>query len=137
MQILNKQINVVMQKSPNEKKQYEKDIHERIYQFVIRVINLTKVLPKNPQNDVVIYQLVKSATSMGANDQEADGAESKKDFIAKYSIVKKETKETNYWLRVVYDTNPNMAVRMVGLREEGLEIVRVVSTIILNSKRKI
>ena len=91
MQILNKQINVVMQKSPNEKKQYEKDIHERIYQFVIRVINLTKVLPKNPQNDVVIYQLVKSATSMGANDQEADGAESKKDFIAKYSIVKKET----------------------------------------------
>ncbi len=137
MQIPNKQINVAMQKSLNEKKQYKKDIHERIYQFVIRVINLTKVLPKNPQNDVVIYQLVKSATSMGANDQEADGAESKKDFIAKYSIVKKETKETNYWLRVVYDTNPNIAQRMEGLREEGLEIVKVVSAIILSSKRKI
>lgn len=40
-------------------------------------------------------QIVKSATSMGANDQEADGLQSKKDFIAKYSIVKKETKETN------------------------------------------
>src|SRR3989344_4332209 len=88
------------------KKTYENDIHDRIYKFVIRVINLTKILPKTPQNDVIIYQLVKSVTSMGANDQEADGAESKKDFIAKYTIVKKENKETNYWLNIIEDTNP-------------------------------
>jgi len=62
------------------KKKYDSDIHERIYKFVIRVINLTKQLPKTPQNEVIIYQIVKSATSMGANDQEADGAESKKDL---------------------------------------------------------
>lgn len=126
-----------MNKISRGKKIYENDIHERIYNFVIRVIGLTKVLPKNPQNDVIIYQVTKSSTSMGANDQEADGAESKKDFIAKYSIVKKESKETNYWLRIIFDTNPNIAPRMIGLQEEGIEILKVVSAIILNTKKKI
>ncbi len=114
-----------------------KDIHERIYRFVIRVINLTKVLPKTPQNDRILPQLVDSVTSMGANDQEADAAESKKDFIAKYSIVKKENKETNYWLRVVYDTNMHLQKRMDLLKQEGYEILKIVSAIILSTKRKI
>src|SRR3989344_3854859 len=116
----------------------KRDIHERIYNFVIRIVNLTKALPKSSQNDLVIHQLIKSATSMGANDQEADGAQSKKDFIAKYSIVKKENKETNYWLRIIADTNPaEIADKIGALQQEGLELVRIVSAIILSSKRKI
>lgn len=113
-----------------------KDIHERIYQFIVRVLNLTKSLPKTPQNLILIEQVTKSATSMGANDQEADGTDSRKDFISKYSIVRKEGKETNYWLRLIADTNPTFKARMGGLRQEGKEIVKIVSTIILNSKRK-
>jgi len=74
---------------------------------------------------------------MGANDQEADGAESKKDFIAKYTIVKKENKETNYWLRVIQDTNPNIEKRISDLQKEGLELVRIISSIIISVKRKI
>lgn len=119
-------------------KSYEKDIHERIYKFVIRVISLTKILPNTPQNQVIIYQLMKSVTSMGANDQEADGAESKKDFIAKYTLVKKENKETNYWLKIIEDTNPEAIVKRMGnIHKEGLEILKIVSTIIINTKRKI
>ena len=114
-----------------------RDIHERIYNFVIRVINLTKALPKTPQNEVIIYQITKSVTSMGANDQEADGAESKKDFISKYSIVKKENKETNYWLRVISDTNPSFKIHIKDLQNEGIEVLKIISSIILNSKRKI
>ncbi|MBI1982472.1 MAG: four helix bundle protein [Candidatus Levybacteria bacterium] len=72
------------------------DIHERIYRFVIRVINLVKQLPKTPENIILINQITRSATSMGANDQEADGTDSKKDFVSKYTIVRKESKETNY-----------------------------------------
>ncbi len=112
------------------------DIHERIYQFVLRVLNLTKSLPKTTQNLVLIAQITRSVTSMGANDQEADGTDSRKDFIAKYSIVRKEGKETNYWLRLIEDTNPTFKNRMENLRQEGKEIVKIVSTIILNSKRK-
>ncbi len=130
-------INKQMNNQSSNKQIKERDIHERIYKFVIRVINLTKALPKSPQNDVIIYQIVKSATSMGANDQEADGAESKKDFIAKYTIVKRENKETNYWLRIIKDTNPNISSRLSDLEQEGLELVRIVSSIIISTKRKI
>ena len=73
---------------------------------------------------------------MGADDQEADGADSKKDFVAKYSIVRKEGKETNYWLRLISDTNPEMKVRMRDLQQEGKEIVKIVSTIMLNTKKR-
>lgn len=112
------------------------DIHERIYKFVVRVLELTKSIPKNPQNLILIDQVTRSTTSMGANDQEADGADSRKDFISKYSIVRKESKETNYWLRLIGDTNVFLESRMGGLKQEGKEIVKIVSSIILNSKSR-
>jgi four helix bundle protein len=112
------------------------DIHERIYQFVIRVINLVKKLPKNQENLILINQITRSSTSMGANDQEADGTDSKKDFISKYTIVRKEGKETYYWLRIIADTNPTFKPRMEGLMQENKEIIKIVSTIILNTKKK-
>ena len=119
-----------------QNKEKIQDIHERIYQFVIRVINLVKKLPRTPENIILINQITKSATSMGANDQEADGTDSRKDFIAKYAIVRKEGKETNYWLRIIADTNISFKPRMQDLMQEGKEIVKIVSTIIINTKRK-
>ena len=88
------------------------DIHDRIYKFVLRVINLTKTLPSTPQNKVLIDQVLRSATSMGANDQEADGSLTTKDFIHSYVIVRKESKETCYWLSVIADTNASLKNRM-------------------------
>ena len=130
--MINKQIN---NKISNESIK-GRDIHERIYKFVIRVINLTKQLPKTPQNDVIIYQLVKSATSMGANDQEADGASSSKDFVAKYMIVRKETKETKYWLNLIKDTE-NIPEDLINPHiQECHEIQMIVSKIIDNIKNK-
>ncbi|MBI5464995.1 four helix bundle protein, partial [Candidatus Gottesmanbacteria bacterium] len=61
-----------------------KDIHKRIYDFVIRVLNLIKQLPKTSENLVFSEQLMRAVTSMGANDQEADASDSKRDFLAKY-----------------------------------------------------
>lgn len=115
----------------------ERDIHERIYNFVIRVLNLTRFLPKNVQNERIILQLIDSATSMGANDQEAEAASSKKDFILKYGIVKKETKETTYWLKVIYEINPVIQQRIKNLLGEANELLKIVSSIILSAKRKI
>ena len=112
------------------------DIHERMYQFVIRVITLVKQLPNTPENLVLKNQITRSVTSMGANDQEADGTNSKKDFIHCYTIVRKEGKETNYWLRVIADTNNEFKPRMIGLMQEGKEIVKIVSTIIMKTKTK-
>lgn len=110
------------------------DIHERIYNFVLRVLKLLSSLKKTRLNLIIIDQCGRAVTSVGANDQEADACESKKDFIAKYTIAKKELKETNYWLRLIADTNPGLSSRMRNLHQEGKEILLIVSSIIRNAK---
>jgi len=81
---------------PNDKKEY--DLEERTAGFGEAIIEFVKTLSRDPINDPLIRQVVRSGTSIGANYMEADGAESKKDFQHKISICKKESKETKHWL---------------------------------------
>jgi four helix bundle protein len=111
------------------------DIHERIYSFVVEVIKLTNSLSKTESNLVILRQILRSATSMGANDQEADGTLTKKDFIHTYTIVRKEGKETNFWLSLISDTNISQKDKATDLLSEGKEIVAILSSII-NKTRK-
>ncbi len=114
------------------KKDY--DIHERIFEFVIGAITFLNKLPKTPTNLIFINQSTRSVTSMGANDQEADGAFTTKDFVHCFTIVRKEGKETVFWLRVIERTNDKQfAKEAQGLIKEGTEIVAIVSTIIKNT----
>lgn len=112
------------------------DIHERIYQFVVRGLKIIRFVPKTPENLIIINQFTRSLTSMGANDQEADGTMTKKDFIAKYTIVRKEAKETYYWLRLLSDINSSLKTRMQSILQENEEIIRIVSTIITKTRSK-
>jgi four helix bundle protein len=112
----------------NEEPEY--DIHKRIYNFIVRVIKLVTVLPKTDSNHVIIPQLLRSVTSIGANDQEADGTLTKKDFIHSYIIVRKESKETKFWLMLIADTNPDIKVKMEPLIHECQELVSIISSII-------
>lgn len=109
------------------------DIHDRIFEFIITVIELTKLLPKTPQNLMIIGQIMRSVTSMGANDQEADGASSRKDFLHCYTIVRKEGKETLFWLKLIERTNNNINLKIDPIIQEGNEIVAIISTIIKNA----
>lgn len=109
------------------------DIHDRIYKFVLSVIEITKKLPKSDQNRVLVNQIIRSATSMGANDQEADGSLTKKDFIHNYVIVRKEAKETYYWLSIISDTNENFD-NLKDIRQECKELVKIISSIIIKTK---
>ena len=119
----------------NKYKDTPQDIHSRIYQFVITCFtNVVKKVPRSTESLPIISQLSSSLTSMGANDQEADGASTKKDFIAKYYIVKKETKETKYWLSIIKDTNLVMKNVVESYIEECHEILMIVSKIINNTK---
>jgi len=112
------------------------DIHERIFRFIVKVINFTKKLPRNPQNLVILGQILNSVTSMGANDQEADGSLTKKDFVHCFVIVRKEGKETNFWLKLIGATNPQFETEASVLIKEGEEIVAIVSQIITNTRNK-
>jgi len=119
----------------NKYKDTPQDIHSRIYKFVINCFkNVVKKIPRTTESLPIISQLSSSLTSMGANDQEADGASTKKDFIAKYYIVKKETKETKYWLSVIKDTNLLIKDIVEPYIEECHEILMIVSKIINNTK---
>ncbi len=113
----------------------DKDIHKRIYRFVVNCFKeVVRKIPKTSENLPIISQLSASLTSVGANDQEADTAGSRKDFIAKYTIVKKETEETNYWLCFIRDTvilSDDVVERYIT---EGSEILLIVSKIIENAK---
>lgn len=111
------------------------DIHERIYGFIVEVIKLVNLLPKTESNLVITRQILRSATSIGANDQEADGTLTKKDFLHTYTIVRKEAKETNFWLSLISDTNTQLKVKASILLLEGKEIVLILSSII-NKTRK-
>lgn len=111
------------------------DIHHRIFSFVINVINLLNKLPKTQTNLIFINQITRSATSMGANDQEADGSLTRKDFIHGFTLVRKEGKETVYWLKIIGKTNPRFEEEVEVLVNEGSEIIAIVSAIIRNTSR--
>ena len=78
-----------------------RDLNNRTFEFAVSVIQFLRKLPYSTGNDVIKHQLAKSATSIGANYEEAQGAYSKEDFKYKMSICLREARETNYWLRIL------------------------------------
>jgi len=110
------------------------DIRERTFQSAVRVLRAIRRLPNDSATRVVAYQLAKSATLVGANVEEADGAESRRDFVHKMSIARKEARESRYWLRVaqaaLLDTKEFFA-----LEQESDELVRILSAIIANAAK--
>lgn len=73
----------------------------RLFDFAVRVIKFCRQLPKSKEYDIIKNQLIKSATSSGANYEEAQGASSKADFVNKIKIALKEMRESNYWIRII------------------------------------
>lgn len=120
----------------NKYRNTNKDIHTRIYRFIVNCFkDIVRKIPKTAENLPIINQVSSSLTSMGANDQEADAAGSKKDFIAKYTIVRKETKEIKYWLCFLKDTGIFASGLITSYIDECHEILMIVSKIIENTKR--
>mgnify|MGYP000513035568 CR=1 FL=1 len=111
------------------------EIRERTFLFAARTIRLTRGFPKSVDAIEVGRQLVRAATAIGANVEEAHGAESKRDLVHKMSIACKEARETRYWLRLVKatiggDGEPD------SLLQESDEIMRIPSTIVAKSRQK-
>jgi four helix bundle protein len=84
-------------------------------------------------NRPIVNQLIRSATSIGANYMEADCAESKKDFIHKIGICKKEAKETSHWLHMLAVAEPNETGKSRKFWKEAHELTLIFSAIV---KRK-
>ena len=74
-------------------------------QFAVDIVNLCTDIKENRKSNVLLNQVLRSGTSIGANIHEANYASSKADFINKFQIALKECYETDYWLDLFKDTN--------------------------------
>lgn len=109
-------------------------IEKRAYDFALRIIGLCKFLQKDSIGRLFTRQLFKSGTSIGANTEEAQAAQSKKDFIAKISIARKEAREALYWLRLIRESGVVSEDRISGLITECDELNRILTSIVLSAK---
>jgi len=115
-----------------------KDIRERAFAFVVRVVKLCRYLEKNTSvGKTLINQLLKAGTSVVANLEEAQAGQSKPDFISKNAIALKEAGESKYWLRLISATNNFDEKINAGIKElieEASEISKIVASIIVSAK---
>ncbi len=110
------------------------DIKERTFLFAVDVVNWAKRMPSDHSTQVLVRQVLRSATSIGANVEEADGATTEKDKAYKWAIARKEARETRYWLRLVNAT-ATAAAETNELEQEATELIRILSALI--NKRKL
>jgi len=113
------------------KKQY--DLEERTMIFAQDVISFTQKLTKNIVNIEIIKQLVRSSGSVGANYIEANESLSKKDFILRIKICRKEAKETIYWLKLLVIDEGQEEKREM-LIKEATELMKIFGAIIEKCK---
>ncbi|MDI6890358.1 MAG: four helix bundle protein [Thermodesulfovibrionales bacterium] len=108
----------------------------RSYEFALRIIDLVNSLPKNRICDIVGRQLLKSGISIGANVEEAQSGYSKNDFTNKMSIAQKEARESNYWLRLLRDSNQIREDLIADILIESEELSKMLYSIVKTSKQK-
>lgn len=113
----------------------ENVIQQKSFAFAIRIVNAYKFLITEKKEFVLSKQLLKSGTSIGANVEEASGGQSRKDFIAKISIGYKEACETKYWLRLLTATKYLEEKLTQSLVNDAEELCKILSSILLTSKK--
>ena len=107
----------------------ENVIMQKSFAFSVRIMNLQKYLSKKRGEYVVSRQICKSGTSIGANVAEAQRAQSTADFVSKMKIALKEANETQYWLKLLYETKYLSDREYVSLHSDLLEILKILTAI--------
>lgn len=111
-----------------EKEVFIKMMQERTKKFAVDIIKLCDTFDKSSSSSIVSYQLIKSATSTGANYRAACKARSKAEFFSKICIVAEESDESEYWLEIIEDTNLTQnLVEIKRLKMEANEITKIIS----------
>lgn len=110
------------------------DLEERTFQFAKDVRVFVKTLNNSIANKEDIKQVVRSSGSIGANYIEANESLSKKDFVFRAKISRKEAKESVYWLRLIKESNELSGTLIDSLINESTELKKILSAIIEKSK---
>ncbi|GAA5509145.1 four helix bundle protein [Novipirellula caenicola] len=106
------------------------DLPDRTFAFAERIVKLCLALESDSSVAATLMrQLLRAGTSIGANVEEAQASESKRDFVHKYSIAVKEARETHYWLRLLAKTDIIPPSRLEPLTAEANELLAILTSI--------
>ena len=109
-------------------------IQNKSFHFAVRVVNLCRYLQTEQKEYILTKQLMKSGTSIGANVSESQQAQSRPDFVNKLNIALKEAYETNYWLRLLRETNFLTEEEFQSIITDCQELERLLISIIKKAK---
>lgn len=123
-------------KAQNQNVNLKTDVRYRAYQFSLSTISLVNKFPEKRVFWVIGDQLLRAATSIGANLIEAKASSSKRDFIRFYEIALKSANETIYWLSLLKDSTLQKAKAIDELLDEAQEIAKMLGSSLLTLKGK-
>ena len=104
-------------------------VQVKSYAFAIRIVKAYKYLVEHQKEYVLSKQLLRSGTSIGANIEEAIGGQSRKDFFAKLSIAYKEARESQYWIKLLRDTDYLSVEQSTSLLADADELLKIIGSI--------
>jgi len=120
----------------NYNSKFKSDIRDRCFKFSLAIITLTDSLPSKRSVWIITDQLIRSATSIGANLVEARASSSRLEFKKFYEISLKSANETKYWLELLRDAKLVQENSVNHLLSEVIEIANMIATAVIKLKRK-
>jgi len=120
----------------NENLKYKMKLKDRTYQYSIKMIEFLDNLPKDSSAQIISKQLLRSATSIGANIVEAQASSSKKDFTKYFNYSLKSANESIYWLSLLKDAKKINNYQIEYLLNETKELAKILGSSILTLKGK-
>lgn len=111
------------------------DIKDRTRVFVVRLVKFVDALPKGLSSEVIGRQVMRSATSIGANVHEAQASPTRKDFTLLMSHALKSANETEYWLAVLADSKNISSEELVWLSNECSQLCKILGSSVSSLKR--
>ena len=107
---------------------------KKSYALALRMVRLNQHLVSTRKEFVLSRQLLRCGTSVGANVEEALGAQSRADFVSKTSVAYKEARETKYWLRLLKDTDYLTPAQFDSVHADAAELCRILASILKTTK---
>ncbi len=111
-------------------------VQQKSYSFAVRIVRVFRHLAEKKKEYVLSKQLLRCGTSIGANIEEAIGAQSRADFFARITIAYKEARETSFWLRLLKDAGYLNATQFDIVHAEAEELCRILAAIQKTTKAK-
>jgi four helix bundle protein len=103
------------------------ELKERTKRFALRIMTLVDALPNTVKGRVIANQIMRSATSVGANYRGACRARSRAEFISKIGVVEEEADESAFWLELIIDSKVRETKRIAPLLAEANELVAIMA----------